>query len=156
MEISPAKSSGVVSDSEGEDDRVRTDGLMDIFPHDPNAAIPSVSTSRDWHHHISPATMASHNPSSECPDWYSCLLELTISRLYLSVSHPNAWATTRAVGGEFGDPDQLGQFRHQTSPTPSHAAGTPARRAKSLFYCRILYSSVYGGATTDRHRLVVR
>ncbi|KAG8715238.1 hypothetical protein FRC09_016800, partial [Ceratobasidium sp. 395] len=62
MEISPAKSLEVISDSEGEEDHTRATGLLNQPQRDPNAEILAVS--RDRRHHQTPATMSSHIPSS--------------------------------------------------------------------------------------------
>ncbi|KAG9104339.1 hypothetical protein FRC06_003385 [Ceratobasidium sp. 370] len=61
MEVSPAKSLEVISDSEGEGDHVRANDLHQL-QHDPNVGILPVS--RDWHIHPATATMSSYNPSS--------------------------------------------------------------------------------------------
>ncbi|KDN48628.1 hypothetical protein RSAG8_02615, partial [Rhizoctonia solani AG-8 WAC10335] len=57
MEISPAKSLGVVSDSEGEEDRVGI-AMDDAFERELNAA--RSSDPRDWHHLNQPATIATN------------------------------------------------------------------------------------------------
>ncbi|QRV75006.1 cell surface glycoprotein 1 [Ceratobasidium sp. AG-Ba] len=62
MEVSPAKSLEVVSDSEGEQDHSRPSELLDQLRFDPNVGILPVS--RDWPPYHSTATMSSHNPSS--------------------------------------------------------------------------------------------
>ncbi|CUA68561.1 Cell surface glycoprotein 1 [Rhizoctonia solani] len=57
MEISPAKSLGIVSDSEGEEDRVGIT-MDDMFERELNAA--RSSDPRDWHHSNRPATIAAN------------------------------------------------------------------------------------------------
>ncbi|ELU41023.1 DEAD domain-containing protein [Rhizoctonia solani AG-1 IA] len=56
MEISPAKSLGIVSDSEGEEDRIGTTA-DDLFEREVNAA--RFSDPRDWHHN-QPAAIATN------------------------------------------------------------------------------------------------
>jgi hypothetical protein len=122
MEVSPAKSLGIVSDSEGEEDGARS--TFDLLEYEPNAV--RLAGPRDWHHLHNAATIATNSSSELLTDVADG--EANIHRPHIPVLYSTAWAASYNADRELYDPDDLRLVRHLSStPAPSHASSSASR-----------------------------